>query len=239
VTDPRPALAKFGMAQDPFAIVKGEWVAMRLAALAGLDVPSVELVDVAGRDVLLVDRFDRTSDGAQRRQAVSALTLLGLDEMHGRWASYAELAEILRQRSSSPVADQRELFARITFNILVGNTDDHARNHAAFWDGESLRLTPAYDICPYPRAGGEATQAMIIGSDEDPFRFSQVAGCAAGAGLYGLSPAQAAEIIDGQIDVIRTNADEVFDEAGVGAIDRQRLSAVLLHPFALEGWHPQ
>jgi serine/threonine protein kinase HipA of HipAB toxin-antitoxin module len=34
------------------------------------------------------------------------------------------------------------------FNILVGDTDDHARNHAAFWDGKLLELTPAYDICP-------------------------------------------------------------------------------------------
>ena len=48
------------------------------------------------------------------------------------------------------------------FNILCGNTDDHARNHAAFWDGKKLELTPAYDICPQARAGGMASQAMLI-----------------------------------------------------------------------------
>lgn len=236
VADPRPVIAKFAMARDPFAIVKGEWVAMRLAGLAGLDVAPVELADAGGRDVLLVDRFDRTAGGGQRRQAVSALTLLGLDEMHARWASYAELSQILRQRSAAPVEDRRELFARITFNILVGNTDDHARNHAAFWDGESLRLAPAYDICPYPRSGGEATQGMIIGADDDPFRFSQVAGCVARCGIYGLPAGDAAEIVDRQIEVIRTNAGALLDEAGAGAVDRTRLSAVFLHPYALEGW---
>ena len=32
------------------------------------------------------------------------------------------------------------------FNILCGNSDDHARNHAAFWDGYAPALTPAYDF---------------------------------------------------------------------------------------------
>ena len=73
----------------------------------------------------------------------------------------------------------RELFSRITFNILAGNNDDHARNHAAFWDGIELTLTPAYDICPQPRAGGETAQVMAIG--EDGYRMSQVAGCVARA----------------------------------------------------------
>ena len=49
---------------------------------------------------------------------------------------------------------------QVVFNILCSNTDDHARNHAAFWDGQALELTPAYDICPQPRTGGEASQAM-------------------------------------------------------------------------------
>ena len=54
----------------------------------------------------------------------------------------------------------RELFSRIVFNILCSNNDDHARNHAAFWDGESLAQTPAYDICPQLRSGGETAQVM-------------------------------------------------------------------------------
>ena len=92
--------------------------------------------------------------------------------------------------NASPTREHsRELFARITFNILVGNNDDHARNHAAFWDGEWLTLTPAYDICPQPRSGGETSQAMIIG--RDGFRMSQLAGCVERAGTYMLTEADA------------------------------------------------
>jgi len=67
---------------------------------------------------------------------------------------HADLATIVRARFTDPVTTLHELFARITFNILTGNNDDHARNHAAFWDGVDLTLTPAFDICPTPRAGG-------------------------------------------------------------------------------------
>jgi len=68
----------------------------------------------------------------------------------------------------------RELFSRLIFNILCGNTDDHARNHAAFWDGEMLSLTPAYDICPQSHAGNEASQAILISGAS---RMSRIASC--------------------------------------------------------------
>jgi len=81
-------------------------------------------------------------------------------------ASYELLGEMIRRRFKNPKDDLRELFGRLTFNILCGNTDDHARNHAAFWDGKNLRLTSAYDVCPQSRLGEEAGQAMrIVGNN--------------------------------------------------------------------------
>jgi serine/threonine-protein kinase HipA len=80
-----------------------------------------------------------------------------LDEMLARHASYETLAEIIRRRFQNPQGDLRELFGRLTFNILCGNTDDHARNHAAFWDGKNLRLTLpttyAHNFAPATRPG--------------------------------------------------------------------------------------
>lgn len=96
---------------------------------------------------------------------VSALTLLELEEMMARYASYEDLATIIRHRFTSPKEALRELFGRMALNILCGNTDDHARNHAAFWNGKDLSLTPAYDICPQARTGGEGTQAILRPAD--------------------------------------------------------------------------
>ncbi|MCZ4491263.1 MAG: phosphatidylinositol kinase [Conexibacter sp.] len=233
----RKYIAKFSSTTDTYPIVRGEYVAMELARRAGLDVAPVALKQVMGKDVLLVERFDRVVKTSQRRALVSALTILGLDEMMARYASYADLAQQIRERFVEAPRMLRELFARITFNILVGNTDDHARNHSAFWDGEALALTPAYDICPQGRAGGEASQAMIIGPDG--FRMSQLAGCVRAAATYLLSEADAREIIDHQIRIIESQWADVCDAAALPELARQYFwRRQFLNPYALQGYQP-
>ena len=230
VQDGRHLLAKFSSADDPYPVVGAEYVAMSLARHAGLDVAPVQITRSLGKDVLIVERFDRPQSGG-RRALVSALTILGLHEMIGRYATYADLADSIRARFTDPDRTLRELFARITFNILCGNTDDHAKNHAAFWDGQELTLTPAYDICPQLRSGQEAQQIMAIG--RDGYRMSQVVGCVERADLYHLSSAEAREIVDHQIDVITTGFDAACDEAHLNEQDRrQMLHRQFLNPFA-------
>jgi serine/threonine-protein kinase HipA len=230
----RRLIAKFSSSTDRYSVVKGEFVAMELARRAGLEVARVELTEALGRDALLIERFDREPDGA-RRGLVSALTMLGLDEMGARYASYADLADLIRARFTEPVATLHELFARITFNILVGNSDDHARNHAAFWDGAELTLTPAYDVCPQPRGGGETAQAMAIGADG--WRMSQVAGCVERARTYRLSEPEARTIVDHQIETIESQWGEVCDLAGLTKVDRDGFyGRQFLNPYALEGY---
>lgn len=195
----------------------------------------MRLVEVLGRDVLLIDRFDRSPYTGQRRLVVSALTILGLDEMYGRYATYYDLADVIRERFRDAEVTLRELFARITFNILVGNTEDHARNHSAFWDGHELSLTPAYDICPQNRAGGEAAQAMAIG--RDGFRKSQLAGCVGPANLHLLSEAEAREIIDRQVTVIEADWPEVSEAARMTEADRAYFwRRQFLNLYAFEGY---
>ena len=233
----RKLIAKFSTATDPYSIVKGEYAAMELAKRAGLDVAPVELTRAQSRDVLLIERFDRVTRTGQRRAVVSALTILELGEMFARYASYADLAHVIRERFTDARRTLRELFARVTFNILVGNNDDHARNHAAFWDGASLALTPAYDICPQPRAGGETRQAMPIGADG--FHMSHVAGCVAASSTYLLSEPDAREIVDRQIEAIESEWSDVCDRAGMTAVERRYFwERQFLNPYALEGYTP-
>lgn len=229
----RRLIAKFGAPADRWPIVRGEYVAMRIAAHCGLRVASVELTEADGRDVLLVERFDRVPGTRQRRIVLSALTLLGLPETSPQLASYGDLAELIRRRFAAPRATRRELFSRMVFNVLCGNTDDHARNHAAFWDGRELALTPAYDICPYLRAGGEATQAMRLGTGDDPYRLANVGGCLDRAALYGLTRDEAAGIVDEQRATIEASWDEVCDEARLTRLERTALRRVFPHEYAL------
>src|SRR5215212_7679327 len=229
--DERCLIAKFSSTTDVYPVVKGEFLAMELARRVGLDVPRVELTHALGRDALLIERFDRPGDG-RRRQMISALTILGLSEIAARYASYASLADAIRARFTEPKRTMRELFSRIVFNVLAGNTDDHHRNHAAFWDGSALTLTPAYDICPQPRAGGESAQIMAIG--RDGYRMSQVAGCVHHASAYLLSERDAREIVDHQLDAIATQWDDVCDAAALSTVDRAYFwRRQFLNPYAL------
>ena len=208
---------------------------MELAGRVGLTAAGVELRHVMGRDVLLVERFDRVPGSRQRRAIVSALTILGLDELMARYASYADLAQIVRERFVDARATLRELFARIVFNLLTGNSDDHARNHAAFWDGEWLALTPAYDICPQLRSGGETSQAMMIGADG--YRMSQLAGCLQRASTYMLTEGEARDLIDHQVEIIERDWPEICDLARMSTVDRSFFwGRQFLNPYAFEGY---
>lgn len=216
----RKYIAKFSSGTDLYSVVKAEFIAMRLAEIAGLNVAPVKLVKAANKDVLLIERFDRQpKDGNWSRKAmVSALTLLGLDDMMARYASYETLAEIIRHRFTDPKDTLRELFSRLAFNILCGNTDDHARNHAAFWNGETLTLTPAYDICPQSRTGNEASQAMLISGNNNA---SQLKSCIQAANLFLLSDEDAYAIFAHLIETIENNWNVVCEEAELSEVDKK------------------
>jgi len=122
----------------------------------------------------------------------------------------------------------------MVFNILIGNTDDHARNHAAFWDGTALSLTPAYDICPQNRTGGEASQAMKIAGDKNLSRLDL---CLESSALFGLNTQAAQAIIEHQIQAIKKRWDSVCDEVDLNETERQLLrSRQIFNAFSVEGF---
>lgn len=232
----RKFIAKFPTTLDSYNVIKAEFVAMRLAECCGLTVAPVELTRSTRGDVLLVERFDRIQNGKgwERIPMVSALTVLGLSEMEARYASYADLAAIARSQRFSSGAAQKEIFGRMVFNVLAGNTDDHARNHSMFWDGERLTLTPAYDICPQARNGREANQAMAIhGAD----RRSRLETCRAAAEDFGLADEEARDLIAAQIETIRSRWNEICVEAEMTTEERHSLwGRQFLNDFAFEDY---
>lgn len=216
-------IAKFSSSSDIYSVIKAEFIAMRLAKNAGLNVADVNLKKSSNKDVLLIERFDRklAKKGWQRKCVVSALTMLELDEMMARYASYETLAEIIRHRFSGATATLKEIFQRLVFNILVGNTDDHARNHAAFWDGRMLSLTPAYDICPQARSGNIVNQAMLISDNNNK---SQISVCLKAASIFQLSRKEAIELVEKQMNSIVKNWNAVCELAEVSITDRHLFS---------------
>jgi serine/threonine-protein kinase HipA len=145
--DGQLAMAKFPHQDDEIDAVRWEAVTLSLAAKAGIPVPQWRMETVAGKPVLLLQRFDRV--GNKRLPFLSAMSMLGArdNETH----SYLEFVDALRQYGAAPKKDMHELWRRIVFNILVSNTDDHLRNHGFLYAGpDGWRLAPAYDLNPVP-----------------------------------------------------------------------------------------
>lgn len=101
---------------------------------------------------------------------------------------------------------------------MTSNTDDHARNHAAFWDGNQLTLTPAYDICPQGRTGEEASQAMNIHNES---KLSQLGNCLAARDSFQLSKEDAQDIIRLQVATIKDHFSAVCQDARLSEVDER------------------
>jgi serine/threonine-protein kinase HipA len=227
-------IAKLSRPNDPYPVVKAEAVAMDLARRVGLDVANTSVIEVLGHDVLLVERFDRTPAGA-RKMMVSAKTILEADDWGALTAGYWQLADQIRARFTDVDDALRELFSRIVFNVCVSNTDDHVRNHAAFWDGQLLTLTPAYDICPQLRTGEEQQQAMAI--HPSGWRLSQLAGCLDAAPVYHLSEDEARDIIENQLTVISEQWNDAADAARLTDEERAQMRRTqILNRYITYGW---
>jgi serine/threonine-protein kinase HipA len=155
----RVAIAKFpSTGKDEWDVIAWESVALRLAAEAGIDVPEFSLHRIAGKSVLIVDRFDRA--GEVRVGYVSAMTMLEASD--GAQGSYLEIADAIERRSPGAAADLAQLWRRIAFSVLISNTDDHLRNHG-FLHASSAgwSLSPAFDLNPDPEPGPKRLATAI------------------------------------------------------------------------------
>ena len=141
-TDDTLFIAKFPSSTDDRDIPLWEYVCFKLAQRAGITIPAVQLKEVAGKNVLLIERFDRCFE--KRIPFISAMSLL--EKKDGEQASYIDIAAILQAEGALPSSDLKELWSRMVFNMCIYNTDDHLRNHGFLRDIRGWRLSPIYDL---------------------------------------------------------------------------------------------
>lgn len=152
---------------DQYDFPSIEYACMTFAASKGMNVAKTAL-HAETPSTLLIERFDRTplADGARRIPMLSALTLLDSEwneQYHRDWR-YAAVADEMRRRGV-PDVDLHELFKRMCYNALVGNSDDHPRNHSIIWLAGQWRLSPMYDVLPIVDEGPAQTLSMAVGRD--------------------------------------------------------------------------
>lgn len=210
-------IAKFSTLKDRWNQPMVENAMLKLAKICGLNVAESKTTSVAGKNVLLVKRFDRdkAANGYYRHRMVSALTLLKADDdptARDQW-SYLLLADEIRRVSENPKADLRELFSRMCFNALISNLDDHPRNHAILARDKGWRLSPAYDLTPSPVISKEARYlAMICGTDG---RVARKGNLLSAHSRFLLAKDEAENIIDNMVATIKQEWQTCLRRAGI------------------------
>lgn len=175
-------LVKPGLATDTVDLALLEHGTQQLGRAAGLHFADTRHHALAGGlSAVRVLRFDR--DGQKRIMAVSAASLLQIQypftsDLDTKGASYPRLAEELN-RIGAPQDDLVELFGRMIFNAVVGNDDDHPRNHAVIFDIEEnrWRLAPAYDVVPDPEEIPRFLVMQVSAGRRDIDRQALLADC--------------------------------------------------------------
>lgn len=225
--DGQEYLVKFNRPDDLFNVCRVEYATMTMLRELTDNVAQVELLE-GSEDLLLVKRFDRINRNMESyvsHHFISANSLLlkgKVTEASGlSWYSYGQLAEVLRKYSAN-ANDGQVLFMRMVFNILIGNTDDHARNHAMLYcfEQRGWHLSPAYDVLP---VNNSRQHSMGIG---DSGREGSVENALSQSKRFGLPRYKAEQIITQVRELVR-EWPVYMQRAGVQPGDIERLKGVI------------
>jgi serine/threonine-protein kinase HipA len=225
-------IAKFNRPDDAWNNARVEHAMLTLARACGLVTAESRVVDVAGRDVLLVRRFDRerSDAGYRRARMVSALTLLRAEDTYqsrDKW-SYVLLAEELRRVCAEPTQSTSELFRRMCFNALISNVDDHPRNHAVLARATDWSLSPAYDLTPaVPISMERRDLAMECG---DAGRFANAENLLSQSARFLLDAAEARALVDAMEAQVHGSWYATSRAAGVTERDCERIALAFAYP---------
>jgi len=210
---------------DPTDVPLVEHATMTLAARSGIRVAQTLAVRLVGAHAVAIKRFDRV--GARRVHALSAnVALKAAAESLG----YPELAQLLRRRGPAAggenVAQMRELFRRMVFNILIDNTDDHEKNHVLLVnDAQHYELSPAFDVLPSGQALGY--QQMRVGEQQaDATLVNAMSMCA----MFALKRDEAAKEVARVADVVALWKRH-YAACGVSARDIESYASQIDRPF--------
>jgi len=164
-------------------LAAGEEYSMRLGRAAGIDTAGADLLMIAGRRVLVVERFDREYvDGAiQRLHQEDACQALGLDSRDRKkyqeatgGPSYGQMAALLRAHAIDVSSELKKLAKAMILTVAVGNTDAHGKNHGFLIKNGSLSFSPVYDMAPTVQFVTRRTLALFVGGENRLWRVTKM-----------------------------------------------------------------
>ena len=225
-------IAKFNRPDDPWNYARIEHAMLILARFCGIETSESKITTIGDRDALMVKRFDRekAAEGYRRARMISGLTLLRTEDTHqhrDRW-SYVLMAEELRRICAKPQQDARELFARMCFNALISNTDDHPRNHALIARETDWKLSPAYDLTPSTPVSIERRDLALQCGDLG--RYAHAGNLLSQCARFTLVRDEAHAIITEMENKIKNTWYETARRMGVAERDCNKIAGAFVYP---------
>lgn len=222
-----PWLAKFEISKDRINMAAAEAGCLDLCEMAGLNVCGRQIIEINGRSTLLLKRFDRKEspekNGLDKIHMISSLTLLGQHEMDRGTSGYADIYDSLRRVSTSPDIGE-DIYKRMVMNVLVGNTDDHYRNHAfLLGDDGKYRTSPVYDITPSLQVSSTRKTFLHLGKSGSGREATLENAIAAGSSL-GVSVERSIEIANDLSGMVSDNWRKVMSDRGATQKDIEMMS---------------
>lgn len=222
-TDGSLWIAKIPSVNDEYDVALWEFFAHRMAAQCGIDVPPMRLLPLAGQryHTLLSKRFDR--QGEARVHYASALTLTGLQD--GADANtgngYLDIVDVIVGHTgfANPQSALDQLYRRVAFSIIIGNHDDHFRNHGFLLTEKGWEWSPAFDINP----SDEDTQSLLISRSSNA---SSLADLLSAAADYMLLPDTARTII-GDVRAAMQSWRQVARQCGISSSEMNRFAPTI------------
>jgi len=191
------------------ALPQNEHLAMRLASLVGIEVPSFGLLRLRDESLsYVVKRFDRSDDGAKLR--VEDFCQLAAKPLRDKYSGSAELlVRCLRQYASEPLVQVRGLYKLLLFGWWVANGDMHLKNFSLLIGPDGIRrLAPAYDLVCTKLVIPDDSLALPVGGKTKNLTLRNWLDFAE----YCMLPAKAAKrIIDQQIEALEPSLKLISD----------------------------
>ena len=232
-TDGSLWITKFPSRNDTYDVGAWEAVENDLARLCGLSVTETKAIRLSDRgSTFLSKRFDRA--GEIRVPYISAMTLLGASDGNPENFGYLDMVDAMETNGMEQ--DLPELFHRIVFSMLTGNTDDHLRNHGYLYQNGTWRLSPVFDINP----NMESLQHAMYRNDG----WESVENLVQDAPLFRVTEQDAKKFIQNSSAAIRDNLERLCARYKIPKGRRNRLHPVnldIVHEpqasnFSLDKW---
>lgn len=134
------------------SLAQNEYICMKLAKNFGLPVPEIELLNIAGKDVFVVERYDRIKkeDSIQRLHQEDFCQALGIMStskyQNDGGPGIADIFNTILKVCTVPALESQKFLKYVLFNYVIGNCDSHGKNYSLLYKNNRVELSPLYDV---------------------------------------------------------------------------------------------